>query len=359
MIGSEQMDGDVRTMTKTGRCIGVVVIGRDEGERLPRCLASIGDHLAVVYADSGSKDGSCAVARAHGALVVELDASLPFTAARGRNEGLARLLQEAPGLEYVQFVDGDCELVAGWLEAAVRTLDARPEVAAVCGRLKEKHPERSIYNQLCQIEWNGPTGEVKHCGGIAMYRVAALKEAGGFNPTLMAGEEPELCMRLRAKGGKLLRICESMAMHDSDMMNFGQWWRRSVRSGYGGLEVVRRFDRYRRSAIAQQIRSSRFWTLGLPLLVLMAGLTGWLVISPLAGVIVALLVAMVVPGQVLRLTYRAMRRGEGAKAALAYGLTTMINKWGVLYGQIRYLGEVCAGRKELRGASTEATEWVP
>ena len=137
-VGSDKMDGVTATKTTSAPCYGVVVIGRDEGERLPRCLASIGDGQLIVYADSGSKDGSCGVARAFGALVVELDASKPFSAARGRNEGLARLLQEEPGLRYVQFVDGDCELMAGWLEAAVRTLEARPEVAAVCGRLLMK-----------------------------------------------------------------------------------------------------------------------------------------------------------------------------------------------------------------------------
>jgi cellulose synthase/poly-beta-1,6-N-acetylglucosamine synthase-like glycosyltransferase len=345
-------------MSRSTTRLGVVVIGRNEGERLPRCLASLGDRYPVVYADSGSTDGSCAAARGGGAAVVELDPSCPFTAARGRNEGFGRLLEMHPGVEYVQFVDGDCEVMAGWLEKAVETFAARPEVGALCGGLKEKYPERSIYNYLCNIEWGGKPGEVKACGGNAMYRVAAFREAGGFNATIMAGEEPELCQRMRGKGWKIVRLSEPMAAHDSDMTEFGQWWRRSVRGGYGGLDVVRRFDRRWESAFAQQLRSARFWALGWPLAVILAGLAGWLAISALAGTIMAGVVALVLPAQMARLAIRAKRRGEATKVSLAYGAMTMINKWGVVVGQMRYLADVRAGRK-VPPSEQAAPAWVP
>ena len=95
------------------RHVGVVVIGRNEGPRLERCLASlIGAAQKIVYVDSGSTDGSVQMARRLGVEVVELDMTMPFTAARARNEGFARLQHVLPSMRHVQFVDGDCEVVA-------------------------------------------------------------------------------------------------------------------------------------------------------------------------------------------------------------------------------------------------------
>src|SRR5204863_8125599 len=125
--------------------LAVVVIGRNEGGRLRRCFASVcGPDTAVVYVDSGSTDGSIALARAMGIEVVELDLRVPFTAARARNAGWQRVQADC-----VQFVDGDCELRSGWLAAAQEHLRTHPEAGAVAGRLRERHPERSIYNRLC------------------------------------------------------------------------------------------------------------------------------------------------------------------------------------------------------------------
>ena len=181
--------------------VGLVAIGRNEGQRLRQCLVSATDKVArVVYVDSGSTDGSLELARSLGADTVELDLSIPFTAARARNEGFARLLELAPDIEFVQFVDGDCEVVDGWIDRAYNELAAKPEVAAVCGRRRERYPEASIYNQLCDIEWDTPVGETKACGGDSMMRASAFQQVEGFNPALIAGEEPEMCVRLRQKG---------------------------------------------------------------------------------------------------------------------------------------------------------------
>ncbi|MBR0725046.1 glycosyltransferase family 2 protein [Bradyrhizobium manausense] len=211
---------------------GVVAIGRNEGDRLKRCLASAAPAARVVYVDSGSSDGSVAFAHAQGIDVVELDTRDGFTAARARNAGFRRLMQLAPELQLVQFVDGDCELAAGWLAAAGAFLDQRADAAAVFGRRRERHPERSIYNRICDAEWNVPLGQARACGGDVMMRVAALERVGGYRDDFIAGEEPELCARLRAAGWTIWRIEAEMTRHDAAMTRFGQWWRRNVRSGY-------------------------------------------------------------------------------------------------------------------------------
>src|SRR5262245_37640182 len=134
---------------------GVVVIGRNEGERSRQCLMSLPETGAIVYVDSGSNDGSVELARGLGVEVIELDIRVPFTAARARNVGFRRLRQISPDIEYVQFLDGDCTLIAGWLEDACVLLNQHPDVAAVCGRRCERYPGRSIYNWLCDREWDG------------------------------------------------------------------------------------------------------------------------------------------------------------------------------------------------------------
>ncbi len=147
---------------------GAVVIGRNEGERLKRCLQALSSAEHVVYVDSGSTDGSVDWAKIHGVDVVALDMAVPFTAARARNAGFARLRKRAPDLRYVQFVDGDCELLASWPVRAIAFLDQDRSVAAVCGRTREREPDRSIYNWLCEQEWDHPPGEVREFGGIVM-----------------------------------------------------------------------------------------------------------------------------------------------------------------------------------------------
>jgi GT2 family glycosyltransferase len=217
-----------------------VAIGRNEGERLIECLASVSsDTSNIVYVDSGSTDGSIAAAKEFGAAVVDMDLTRPFTAARARNEGFAALKARKPGIRLVQFIDGDCILVKGWFETAVAFLEQRKDVAVVCGRRRERRPTASVYNQLCDLEWDTPIGEASACGGDSLMRVEAFEAASGFRPQLIAGEEPELCVRLRERGWKIWRIDAEMTRHDAAMSRLGQWWNRAVRSGYGCAEVAR------------------------------------------------------------------------------------------------------------------------
>lgn len=245
--------------------IGVVAIGRNEGDRLHQCLKSvIGQVRQVVYVDSGSTDGSAEMARTLGADVVDLDLSIPFTAARARNAGLERLLALCPNLTYVQFVDGDCEVVEGWLETAQQALDANPEWAVVCGRRRERFPEQTIYNKLCDIEWNSPIGEAKACGGDALMRIVAIQKAGGYNPALIAGEEPELCVRLRQQGWKIYRLDAEMTLHDAQMTRFGQWWKRSLRAGHAYAEGAYLHGKPPERHWVKETRSNWLWGLVIP-----------------------------------------------------------------------------------------------
>ena len=251
--------------------VGVVIIGRNEGDRLKRCLRSVsGSGIPVAYVDSGSTDGSVQAAEEAGADVVELDLSIPFTAGRARNAGFERLRTSAGGIDHVQFVDGDCELTPDWMERGARELERLPKAAVVAGRCRERSRDASIYNRLCDIEWAGPVGEVPAVGGILMVRADVLQEVGGFNPALIAGEEPELCLRIRRRGWQVHRLGEEMTLHDAAMTRFGQWWKRMVRSGYAYAEGFALHGKSPDRYCARERRSIFFWGLAVPVLALAA-----------------------------------------------------------------------------------------
>jgi glycosyltransferase involved in cell wall biosynthesis len=308
--------------------IGAVVIGRNEGERLQRCLASLADRTqAVVYVDSGSTDGSVENARAVAALVCELDPTRPFTAARARNAGFARLLEAAPDLELVQFVDGDCEVDSRWLERAESEISADPRLGVVCGRRRERHPEASTKNRLCDIEWNTPIGVASACGGDALMRVAAVREAGGYSPELIAGEEPDLCLRMRRLGWTISRIDAEMTLHDAAMTRFGQWWRRMVRAGHAYAEGSARHGRGPERYWVRETRSNWLWGLVVPSF-------GLGLVAPTGGTSLLLLLSY---GVLAARIYRgSRRRGLSASDARLFALFCTVGKVPQALGQARY-----------------------
>jgi GT2 family glycosyltransferase len=320
-----------------GGRLGVVAIGRNEGDRLRRCLDSVAGRAAwVVYVDSGSSDGSVALAEDRGALVVELDRTVPFTAARARNAGFARLRAAAPDLELVQFVDGDCEVVAGWLERAERELAASADLAVVCGRRRERYPQASIYNRLCDIEWNTPVGLTDACGGDAMMRAAPVEEIGGYDPELIAGEEPDLCLRLRRRGFKILRVDAEMTLHDAAMSRFSQWWKRSLRAGHSYAEGAARHGGGSERHWVREARSNWFWGLAVP-----AAALGLVV--PTAGLSLALLGGYLVIG--VRIHREMRQRGLAPADARLYAAFCVLGKLPQALGQALYWAKRLSGRR--------------
>jgi GT2 family glycosyltransferase len=320
--------------------IAVIAIGRNEGERLRRCLASaLASGCSVAYIDSKSTDGSPELARSMGAVVVELDMSLPFSAARARNAGFEQL---GPVTRYIQFVDGDCEIVPGWIETARNQLESRNDVAVVCGRRRERFPEKSVYNQMADLEWNTPVGEAESCGGDSMMRCDVFRDVGGFDPSVSAGEEPELCQRIRAKGWKILRIDAEMTLHDAAMLSFGQWWKRMVRNGYGALDVATRFGS--QGLYVRHARSTLLWAFGWPAFVLLGSIIAGFVLGPRWGAIMVVVLILTLPLQMLRVGLGIRKRAGSFSNAIAYGILTMLSKWADVAGQLSYRRDRRAGQ---------------
>lgn len=318
--------------------VGVVVIGRNEGERLRRCLRSVvGRAARIVYVDSGSRDESVAFARSLGVDVVELDPGRPFTAARARNEGFARLAAGGDALPYVQFLDGDCELAPGWLGAAREHLERHGDVAVACGRRRERRPGASPYNRLADLEWNTPVGDAAACGGDALMRASVFRAIGGYREEMIAGEDPELCFRIRRAGHRISRLDREMTLHDAALERFGQWWRRAARGGHACAEAAALHrssgQRYR----LRELLSISAWGGLLPVAAL--GLA-W----PSHGLSLAaaLLAYAWLWGRIYR--HRRQRRDPPGDAAL-YASALVVAKLAEMGGVLRYAWSRVAGHR--------------
>ncbi len=340
--------------------VGAVVIGRNEGAALHACLYSTAPRVAaVVYVDSGSTDDSVAFAKEQNVHVVELDTSVPFTAARARDAGLQKLLELNPNLTFVQFVDGDCEVDEHWLDTAHAALTAPgspstpgspgtlggEKLAVVCGRRRERFPDATKYNRHCDMEWNTPLGENKACGGDAMMRINAYQQAGGFNTTLICGEEPELCIRLRQANWIIQRLDAEMTLHDAKMTTFNQFWKRSVRGGWAYAQGAAMHGKPPERHCVRQSRNTWFYGAILPIALL--GLA-WITY----GISLAVLVA-IYTRHAVKVRKDRIQRGDNPQHAWAYAKLATIAKIPEALGQAQYW------LTRLRGKQATIIEYKP
>jgi GT2 family glycosyltransferase len=309
--------------------VGAVVIGRNEGERLQRCLRSLVGRVApLVYVDSNSTDDSVAFARGLGVDVVELDLSIPFTAARARNEGFARLCQLAPDVAFVQFVDGDCEVLGGWIELAREKLAGDAALVAVTGVRRERYPERSVFNELCDVEWRaGSFGETNRFGGDVMMRANALAAVGGYNSRVIAAEDDEVALRLYQNGGKLLRLNVPMTLHDAAMFHVSQWWQRAKRAGHGYAQVSSLHGEPPARKFSGEKKRVLTWGVGVP--------AALLALAP-PSIGTSLLLAGVYPLRALRIARNARREGLSVRASAVWGASCALSSFPEAVGMAKF-----------------------
>ena len=311
--------------------LSVVVIGRNEGARLERCLRSIGQmdapgEVEIVYVDSASVDGSPARAAAMGAKVIAVHPKRP-TAALGRNAGW-----RAASAEFVLFLDGDTILNPAFVKEALRNLDET--TAIVWGHRREINIQGSIYNRTLDLDWIYPPGITEFCGGDALMRRAVLEQVGGFDETLIAGEEPEMCRRIRSHGWKIRHIDFPMTGHDLAMTKWSQYWRRATRAGYAYAEVSQRFRGSGLPFWEEDARRNRNRALVLIVLCLL-GLTGWWQFL----IVLALFSALV-----LRTAAKTRWKSPSLYTRLLYGVHSHLQQIPIFVGQLQYWNDRRAGK---------------
>lgn len=319
--------------------VGVVLIGRNEGARLVRSLESVcGRGHEVVYVDSGSTDSSCAEAKKRGAHVVDLDMSIPFSAARGRNAGWRFLREHHDHIEVVQFADGDCEVAEGWLELGARTLAERSDVVAVCGYRKERAPGDSVFNRVCDVEWRiGQTGQVDSMGGDRMVTMDALQITGGYDPSVIAGEDDEFSVRLRQETGKkLLRLDALMTLHDANMHELRQWFSRAKRCGHGYAQVdAMQAERDEERIYKAHLRRSVLWGAAMPA-------AGAALALPTLGLSLGVFARY--PISALRAARHCRERGFSLAHAASWGVSCALAPFPEALGALKYYADKSRGQ---------------
>jgi len=330
--------------------ISAVVIGRNEGQRLLDCLASLQSRVAfVVYVDSGSTDGSAAAAESAGASVIVLSTG-PFTAARGRQAGLEAIRGRVRDDNFVLFMDGDCTLQAGFIDAAVKHMQAHPRAGAVAGRRREVGD--GFWSRLIDIEWDTPVGQVDSVGGDSLMRVQAIEEAGGWPVDVIAGEEPDLCLRMRDVGWECYRLPVEMTLHDIRMTRVGQYWKRCVRAGHAYAEVAWRRRNGHHADRVRAVASILLYSIVLPATILVAAALWWPV---------AILCGLLYVRLMLVIAMRMRRTGRSFGLSVAYAWFTLIGKFAALGGLLRFAFGLITGRRsriieyQARAAGTTPT----
>ena len=326
--------------------VTVVVIGRNEGDRLARCLDSVhamrypSDRVEIIYVDSDSTDDSVRLAKCKDAIVLEVKPERP-AAAIGRNAGW-----RAADTEFVLFLDGDTILDPDFLGRAMAEF-ADPAVAVVFGHRREIDTRGSLYNRALDLDWVFPLGPFDFCGGDAVMRRSVLAEVGGYDDTLIAGEEPDLCGRMRSLGHVILHIDAPMTGHDMDMHRFSQYWKRAVRSGHAYAEISARFED----------SEDPFWSEEADRNLKHAAL---LVGSPVAGVVASAAtrspwpiaaVAAFWAAVVTRTARRARWKDPDPVTRGLYAVHTWVQKVPLAWGQLRF------GRDRARGQQRGLIEY--
>lgn len=322
--------------------LSVVIIGRNEGERLLRCLDSvaamdaIGGSVQVIYVDSDSTDDSVQRARERGAEVLQVKPERP-AAAVGRNAGW-----KAARAPIVLFLDGDTILDPTFVAESLRHFED-PQVAIVWGHRREIDTAGSLYNRVLDLDWVYPTGESEFCGGDALIRRSVLEKVGGYDDTLIAGEEPEMCRRIRSKGFTILHVDHPMTGHDLAMRRFGQYWKRAFRAGHAYAEVAERFRGTDLPLWEDDVRRNTMrglFFLGAPFLALAVSIG---LRSPWPFVALLGLFALLA----LRTAMKIGWKSRDPLTRLLYGIHSHFQQVPIFFGQLSYRRDRRAGRRRM------------
>ena len=316
--------------------LSVVVIGRNESSHLRACLGSIRamhyppELVEIIYVDSESTDSSREIAGEMGATVLPLTGE-PRTAARGRNAGW-----KAATAPLILFLDGDTELHPDFVSHALASL-TEPSIAAVWGHRRESDPGGSIYNRVLDLDWIYPAGWTEFFGGDVLIRRAALESVDGYNQLLIAGEEPEMCRRLRGhlqngEPWKILHIDQPMTRHDLRMTHFSQYWRRALRAGHAYAQVSGLFAHtadpfWSREATRNRTRGAALILLIAAVIVAAIVLRAW---WP-AGILAALILLAAA-----RTAYKVRDRSSSWITLFLFGLHSHLQDIPIFIGQVRY-----------------------
>ena len=172
-------------------------------------------------------------------------------------------------------------------------------------------------------------------------RRQALVLVEGYDAALIAGEEPELCRRMRSKGYRILHIDVPMTGHDLAMYHCSQYWRRALRAGHAYAEVSKRFrntpDPFWGPQRRQNFVRGGFWSLSLGLAV--AGSVLFRSLFPITAWLALLLVLAT------RTAWLARWKSTSVGTLFLYGIHSHLQQIPILVGQLQFARDARSGAR--------------
>lgn len=195
--------------------VSIIIKAFNEEARIRACIESALAAVSrlggeVILADSRSTDQTVVLASVYPIRIVQLARGADRSCGAGPQLGY----QHARG-EYIYILDGDMQLVPGFLEQAFLFMARHPEVAGVAGTVVELNRSSLEYRERAQrAPAHQSAGPVDRLDGGGLYRRCAIEEAAYLSDrNLHSYEELDLALRLRSLGWKLWRLPIDAATH--------------------------------------------------------------------------------------------------------------------------------------------------
>lgn len=307
--------------------VGIVIIGRNEGAKLEEVFGAVKHaNCPIIYVDSDSSDNSLQIAKSQGIETLSLQGVPNLNASKARNAGYRKLIEKHPSLQFIQFLDGDCTLINGWVSEALNLIQQRIDVAIICGTLAEKNHHISNYKLLSSLEWKAPIGEVLFTGGNFLIRKSSFEQVGQWDEDIIAAEDNVICHKIRQAGWKILRANVKMAVHDSSIVNFYSFWNRCVRTGYAFAQVASKFGHENHNMFTREVRSTIIFGGIIPLLILVCLFWNPWISLALLSAYLALFVKI----------YIKLPGDWSQSESLIYAASCVISKFPGFYGILKY-----------------------
>ena len=205
--------------------ISFIVIGRNEGWKLTKCLESIYKAISVnnlqaevIYVDSQSKDDSITRAKKFDKIRIFQLLEKKVNAAKARNVGA----KEATG-KYLFFLDGDMELFPEFLTHAFSTKETLVH-PLVGGRLEHHYYNEkwALLDKKIFLTHKNPVFK-PIAGGTFIIEKTLWDSVDGMDNRFVVSEDPELGLRLAEKGVLLKSIPHFLGIHHTQIpTNKGQ-----------------------------------------------------------------------------------------------------------------------------------------
>ncbi|KAA3620026.1 MAG: glycosyltransferase [Calditrichaeota bacterium] len=255
--------------------LSVVLISKNQDWNIKRLIESVLRKTEGIQAreillvDSASDDCTTEIAQHYPINIIRLHDSKFLTPAAGRYVGFKHTTGD-----FILFLDGDMELCPHWLDKAMELIQNQSEIAAITGqRIDLPEETQSADKPVLPVIENDRGVPVEKGGGAAMYRRSTLDEIGQFNPYLCSDEEPDICLRIRYNGYKIIELKQTIVLHYSDPSDklstkIGRW-RRNLYMGSGQNLRYNLKNKY----LWPYIKERDFATV--PLAIIIAGLTAF------------------------------------------------------------------------------------